>query len=79
MNNGFEEANPIASFVLDNYGDIGLTIFKIGLTFPSCLYIGFALQRKSRPWKIAVSIFGITWCCFVIGWWIFWIFCGTLI
>ena len=70
----FKEANPVALYVLDNHGTIGLITFKMIVTLVSCSCMGFVLHNKKRPWRVAVSIFGLMGCTFIIGWWIFWIF-----
>lgn len=74
----FEEANPIAEYFWKNHGDIGLCVFKLSVTLLSCLCMGWVLRNKNRAWKIAVSIFGFSGCVLLIGWWIFWIFHGTI-
>jgi hypothetical protein len=70
----FEEANPIALYIWENLGDAGLIIIKLTVTLASCIFTGWALRYKNRSWRVAVSIFGLTVCCVLIGWWIFWIF-----
>jgi len=71
----FQEANPIALCVWENCGDGGLAVFKLGVTLLSCTTMGWVLRNKERPWRVAVSVFGLVGCALLIGWWIFWIFC----
>lgn len=78
-NNGFEEANPIALYIWDNHGDTALGVFKLTVTFASCICMGWVLRYKNQPWKIAVSIFGLGICALLIGWWNFWIFYGMIV
>lgn len=72
--NYFEEANPVAAHVWGNYGETGLIIFKLIVTLVSCLAMGWILTNKEQPWRIFVTVFGITTCGLLMGWWIFWIF-----
>ncbi len=71
---GFREANPIARYVWETHGDVGLVVFKLTVTFVSCICMGLVLRYKKRPWRIAVSVFGLSWCLLLAGWWIFWFF-----
>lgn len=75
----FREANPIARYVWDTHGDVGLIIFKISVTFASCLCMGSVLKNKNRSWVISVSVFGSLGCLLLVGWWIFWFFYATVI
>ena len=70
----FEEANPIAEYVWKEYGDNVFAAFKLIVTLVSCFGIWFVLQYKNKSWRIAVSVFGLIICCFLVSWWIFWIF-----
>lgn len=70
----FEEANPLAAHVWDNHGNFGLIIFKLAVTLPSCLCMGWILTNKRRSLRIAASIFGLMVGNLITGWWIFWIF-----
>jgi hypothetical protein len=68
----FQEANPIAVYVWTTYGDYGLVGFKITITLVSCVCMAAVLHGKNRCWRIVVSIFGLSICIFLVGWWIFW-------
>lgn len=70
----FEEFNPVALYVWNNHGVSGLIAFKSSITLVSCVCIGVVLRRKNKPWRLAVSIFGIVVCTILIGWWFLWIF-----
>lgn len=72
--NSFAEANPIALYIWENYGNSGLTVFKLIITLVSCICTGWALRYKKQFWRVAVSAFGLMWCILIIGWWIFWFF-----
>ena len=71
---GFEEANPVALYIWDNLGDVGLGAFKLVVTLLSCICTGWVLRTKSYPWRAAVSVFGLVVCSLLMGWWIFWFF-----
>lgn len=75
---GFSEANPIAKYIWDTGGDIGLIVFKLTVTLASCLCMGSVIKNKNRSWVIAVSIFGLLGCIVLIGWWILWFFSATV-
>jgi hypothetical protein len=68
----FEEANPITEYVWDHYNDVGLIAFKLYVTLSSCFFMGYVLRYKNRQWQIAVSLFGLSVCVVLLGWWFFW-------
>lgn len=70
----FEEFNPVALYIWNNHGIVGLIIFKSSVTLASCVCMGVVLRRKNKPWRLTVSIFGVVVCIILIGWWFFWIF-----
>jgi len=69
---GFEEGNPIARHIWDYYGDISFMAFKLCVTMASCNFMRLVLQHKNRRWRIAVSVFGLSVCVMLLGWWLFW-------
>lgn len=76
---GFVESNPIAKYIWDTSGDIGLIVFKLTVTLASCLCMGFVIKNKNRSWIIVVSVFGLLGCILLIGWWILWFFSATVV
>jgi len=67
-NEHFEKANSIALQVWHNHGVIRLSVFKLTITLVSCYCMGWVLRYKERPWRVAVSIFGLVGCVLLIGW-----------
>ncbi|RLC89077.1 MAG: hypothetical protein DRJ03_00545 [Chloroflexi bacterium] len=70
----FQEANPIALHVWENFGDGGLVVFKLTITLLSCTTMGWVLRHKKRPWRVAVSVFGIVGCVILVGWWLLYLY-----
>jgi len=70
----FEEANPIALYIWDNHGVIGLTIFKMTITMLSCFCVSYILINKRRSLRIIASLLGLIIGNLIIGWWILWLF-----
>ena len=75
----FHEANPIALHIWTTCGDYGLIGFKLALTFVSCFCMGLVLRNKNRYLRIIVAILGLAACIFLVGWWFFWGFYGTIL
>ena len=44
----FEEANPIALCIWEKCGNVGLAVFKLTVTFASCVCMGLVLKRKNK-------------------------------
>jgi len=70
----FVEANPIAAHIWDTHGDTGLIVFKLSITLVSCTCMAWAIKRRGGRWTTFVSVFGLSVCAFLVGWWIFWFF-----
>ena len=68
----FEEANPIALYVWDNYGTDGLVVFKIAVVFVSCACNGIVLCGPNKKYILFTTIFGLLACVVICGWWLFW-------
>jgi hypothetical protein len=66
--NGFQEANPITRYVIETYGHLGLTYFKLAhiIVISSTIYI-FKLQSNKMLIKASYIIY-VVW----LFWWIVW-------
>jgi len=72
----FEEANPVAEYIWETHGTVGLVTFKLTVTLVSCILMVYIIRHKDYRWSVAVSVFGLSVCLFLVGWWV--IFCMTL-
>ena len=69
---GGTEVNPIADFILDQWGRLGMSIFKfiiVGFVIVACEFIARRKPRTSRRLAIAsiiISMAPVVWSCMII-------------
>jgi len=70
----FQEANPIALYVWENFDTSGLIVFKFVWTLVSCCTVFFILRNGERNIRVITLTVFYSLCIILIGYWIFWFF-----
>lgn len=72
---GIAEQNPIAYIILNTFGYIGVSIFKLSIIMFSCIVLEIA-RRKNKLCALTTTIvWGIN--VFILVWWA--AFCGAIL